>query len=798
MHTRCIPKRYGMHFLHFSLRYISKARGGNFTRVISLTLGLTVSLVLFSYVSYLLSFDRCFPHHERMYQVWIVNERGPFQGIYAPFAPAIQAYAPQIERATRLFKMNKRGIMVGEQYYEAEVIVADTAFLDFFGIQQTAGAEARQILSVPGQVMVSQSLANAMFPNTNPIGQQVMYEANEPKTICGIFADPPAASSLGAFTFLLPFAELEKWAQGWNGGGVFNTYLMLKEGTHVSEVEALLPAFLAKHHAAETMNGQVVLKPISQATFVYGDNVKKAWLLSAIALLMVVVAALNYVLVSLSGMVNRSRTIALLKCNGAHKKNIFTLFLHETFLLSGIALLLSILLILGMAKPISQLTGYSLSALFDPHRIWAPLVVLILSYLLSALLPALLFTRVPIQAAFTGYSDSRKVWKRLLLGLEIGCVTFAIALLTAISFTVYGQLHKDLGYEHDQLLYISLPGGQTEQERHIAELSNLPEVNTAALAVSLPIWGMSGQPCYDNVTRELLFECRWEVADSNYVNTMGIQIVEGENFSHRSRWNSVLVNQEYVRLRGWTDSPIGHTIVDKKKGTDTYTIIGVVQDFYNDGLTQVLPLVIHPIPEYLLFMDGVKDPDNASGITYSDWNPRTLVRMNNLNQASLAAVQTLIKTYESTNNHRIDVYDDLIYDSIAQERSYRNILLLSGIVTLLIALIGLIGYLTDEVNRRSREIRLRKIHGATTKDILLLLTKNTLSLYLIAIGIGLLSAYAVGKHSVGFITTTNGTFWVLFLGSGLAVLLLVFIIQTLKTWRIANSNPVDIQQTLFL
>lgn len=783
-----------MHLFHFSFRYISKARGGNLARIISLTLGLTVSLVLFSYVSYLLSFDRCFPHHKRMYQVWIVNERGPFQGIYAPFAPAIQAYAPQIERATRLLKMNKKGVMVGEQFFEAEVIVADTTFLDFFGIQQTAGENAHKILSVPGQVMVSQSFANAMFPNTNPLGQQILYEANEPKTICGIFTDPPANSSLGLFSLLLPFAEFEEWtqAQNWNGGGVFNTYLLLKEGNHVSQVEALLPAFLAKHRATETMNGQLVLKPLSQATFVYGDNVKKAWLISAIALLMVVVAALNYVLVSISGMVNRSRTIALLKYNGAHKKNIFTLFLSETFILSGIALLLSILLLLGLAKPIYQLTGYSLCALFDLHRIWAPLVVLVLSYLLSAILPALFFTRVPIQAAFIGYSDNRKAWKRLLLGLEIGCVTFAVALLTAISFTVYGQLHKELGYEHKQLLYISLPGGQTEQERHIADLSNLPEVNAAALSISLPIWGMNGQPCYDEVTRELLFECRWEVADSNYVNAMGIQIVEGENFSHRSRWNSVLVNQEYVRLRGWTDSPIGHTIVDKEKGTDTYTIIGVVQDFYNDGLTQILPLVIHPIPDYLLFMEGVKDPDNTSNITYSDWNPRTLVRMNNLNRSSLAAVQTLIKTYESTNNHRIDIYDNLIYDSISQERSYRNILLLSGIIALLIALIGLVGYITDEVNRRSREIRLRKIHGATTEDILLLLSKNTLSLYLISTSIGLVTAYTVGKHSLGIITTTHFTFWLLFLGSGMVVLLLIYFIQTLKTWRIANSNPVDI------
>lgn len=782
-----------MNSIRFSLRYLSKARGSNFTRIISLTLGLSVSLLIFSYVSFLLSFDRCFPNKERIYQMWAyygVQGLGLSEQLNAPVAPCLKQDMPQIEAATRLTGVYHYDMKVDESLFSVHFWGVDTSFCDVFGIERISGEDPHQIFLAKDKIMISQSLATSAFSGKDPVGQRVVVNNQLEFTVAGVFKDLPINTSLGSFNMLTSFdymTEIAAMNTSWYGGDSFPTYFKLVEGARIEEIEAQMPAYIEKYNLKPNMdqwNMEYIFSPISKSSFMSGDSKDMSRLLSALAFLLLFVATMNYVLVSISGLVQRSRTIALLKCNGAHKQDIFRIFLSETLMLILCALILAVLLILAFAKPIEQLTSYPMAELFAWQRIWAPLTVLLIAFLLSGLIPARLFTKVPIEAAFKGISDQKKIWKRVLLGVEIACIACVTALLWITTLQFKQLRDGDMGYDPNNLTYTMFMGRSTQFEQYVNELEALPEVESVGHAYHLPIYGYSGMPCIDEGSRELLFSCRWEIIDRHYIPTMKMEIVEGSNLTEESRATDVIVNQEYVRLRGWTDSPIGHHIMDTQ-GADApiYTIVGVVKDFRIEAGGEILPIVMH---DYKMLMTDTEM--RYGGI-------RTMIRLHEITDESLKAVNDKIKNYESANNHLLAVYSDLLNDQLTPIRSLRNIIGIGAAITLIIALIGLLGYLTDECNRRSKEVAIRKVNGATVGDILQLLGKNTIVMVLVSVCIGLIVAYFAAGKILQSYTARTPLFWWIFAGSALAIIIVVYIIQFGKTWHTANSNPSQMFKT---
>lgn len=776
-----------MKSIRFSLKYLSKARGSNLTRIISLTLGLAVSLLIFSYVSFLLSFNRSFPDKERLYQAWSLYG---VQGIElskqmnAPLAPSMKQDMPQIEAATHTFGTFDYDMKVDESFFPTSTWAADTSFCDVFGIERISGETPREIFTTTDKIMIAQSLAETAFPGKDPIGAHVVINNQLEFTIAGVFKDLPINSTLGKFNVLAPFDYMAKTAQmnvGWNGGDSFLTFFKLVEGARIEEIEAQIPAFIEKYGLKANMEQwqqEYLFTSIAKSPFMEGNQKEMVTLLSALAFLLLFVATMNYVLVSISGLVQRSRTIALLKCNGAHRRDIFRIFLAETLLLILCAILLAALLLLGFAKPIEQLTSYPMAELFSWHRLWAPGSVLVAAFLLAGIIPARIFTKVPVEDAFRGTSDSKRLWKRVLLGVEMACITCVIALLWITTLQFKQLRDGDFGYDPHNLVFTMFMGRPTQYEQYVQELEALPEVESVGHAYQLPIYGYGGMPCIDEESRELLFSCRWEMIDRHYIPTMKMELVDGANFTEASRPTDVIVNQEYVRLRGWTESPIGREIRDDYEDpTPLYTIVGVVKDFRMEADGVVQPIVMHNCYELMTvenhFYGGI----------------RTMIRMHEITGESLSALQEKVETYQSANSHLVITYADLLKEQLTPIRSLRNIIGIGSAITLLIALIGLLGYLNDECNRRGREIAIRKVNGATVNDILQLLGRNMLVLSLISISIGLVVAYfAADKILQQYATRISLHAWI-FIGSAAIVLAIIYLIQFAKTWRAAHCNP---------
>lgn len=772
-----------MNFL-FAFRYLLKMRGSSLTRVISLTLGLGVGLVIFSYVNYVLTFDRFFPDRERIYQVWDVGNDDVSSSMIAPLGPAMAEEMPPVEAATRLRGTFNYELYRNDDAFDAHYLAVDTMFFDVldFGLVQGDGRQ----FTGKDKIMLSESFARTVFGDRDPMGEVVMMKNEFPLTVAGVFRDLPRNSHLGQFNALVPFEYISgSYYMGWDGGDSFPTYLKLRTGKTAADVEALLPDFYERHaltRVVEEFGIRYVLLPITRSAKTGSSVVQTSYILLALALLILFVAAMNYVLISISTLVSRSKTIAMLRCNGARRSDVLRIFLSETLLLLGVSLAASVFLIWALQQQIQSLTGTPLSELFAVSRIWVPAVVVCVVFLLSGIIPAQVFASVPLSTAFRGTADNRRRWKQALLVIELVSVTFTLTLLTAFTLQLRHLRDGGFGFDPDRVVAVA-PLGNRAQFRNMEEaLAALPEVESAGGTSLLPVWGYSGQPCYDEQTGELLFGCRIVWIDENYIPSIGMQLVAGENFTYQNDPHEVLVNETFVRMRGWKpEEALGKRIRSNSSSEgDFHRIRGVVRDFrtsIRSGATE--PIMLRN------FNESMPDPDSYYG---GSW---VCIRLREATPEAMAAVREKIGEYRSADNHRICVLSDQIDDALSTERQIRSIVLIVSLVVLVIALMGLIGYMSDEVRRRSKEIAIRKVNGAAVADVIRLLARDAARMAVPAVVVGAAAGYWVMTLILQLFQSRIALRWWLFGGVACAVLAVVGIVLLVRTWRTANENPIN-------
>jgi len=529
--------------------------------------------------------------------------------------------------------------------------------------------------------------------------------------------------------------------------------------------------------------------PITESSRVDSSVELISWVLMALAALTLFVAAMNYVLISISTLVSRSKTIAMLKVGGARRSDIFRIFCSETAVLTLASVVVAAFLLWALQDQVREITGTPMAELFALKRIWVPLIVILAAFALAALVPARIFTSIPVTLAFRGATDNRRRWKQVLLVVEIVSCTFTLTLLLLAVLQFDKLRNGDFGFVHDRIVYTRFKTPLPGMAPICDAVAALPEVEAAGASEDVPIWGYSGQPCYDEKSKELLFSCRYTLCNEAYMPAMGMQIAAGRNFVPQSNPFEVIVNETYVRLRGWTPrEAVGRQIIDEDSAdARLYTIVGVVKDFRTVIATgQVDPIVMHPLNYYTSF---------------SRYTPEIkirwylMIRLREMSPGALAAVQRKIEEYPSDNNHVLTVYDDLLGDTLSEIRSFRNIVFTVSGITLLIALMGLVGYLGDEMRRRSKEIALRKVNGASTADVLRLLSRDVLWIAVPSVIVGAaISRWGADLLVSNFVERVALRWW-LFALCGSVVLLIVCAVQLVRTWRIANANPIDMIKT---
>lgn len=371
----------------FALRYLRKLRGGTLARVVSLSLGLAVGLLVFSYANYNLTSDRCFPDRERIFQLWAhyadPQHSGYSPQLNAPIAPALAEEVPQVEAATRLFGPRTSDIVRGDNAFQAKYIYADTMFFDVLGFEPMNG-NPKEILLHADQVMLAESFSRTIFGRKDPVGQLVLLNGTDSLTVMGLFRDPNPNQHLGGFNMLCSFEIVKRDLNtSWRGGDSFPSYVKLHKGASVAEVEAQLPAFFDRHGFTEDMkawNRSYRFFPITESSRINTSAGLIAWVLMALAALTLFVASMNYVLISISTLVSRSKTIAMLKVGGARPSDIFRIFCSETAILTFASVIVAGFLLWALQDQVLEITGTPMSELFALKRIWVPLLVILAAF----------------------------------------------------------------------------------------------------------------------------------------------------------------------------------------------------------------------------------------------------------------------------------------------------------------------------------------------------------------------------------------------------------------------------------
>ena len=760
--------------LYYTIQTLLRGRGSNVIKVISLTLGLLVGILLFARVAFELNYDSYYSEPENL---CITLRTGISDGIkkepnidnYGKLAEAIRENFPdEVEDATVLDLFSQSPLYhEGKKMEHVILATSKSHVFSTLGIKVLLGDVSQ--LDRVDVIFISRSLARRLFADANPIGKTINIEIDYPLTVQGVFEDIPENTEFhfdGVYSFDTRSKQYGSERGGWGYDSSYHCMVRFRHPDEREKVEVRMPEMLKKYiHNYKGQSEEYSFMTPSQYHLQKPESRKIVMILSILGFAILLVAGMNNVLISVSSLAQRAKSVGIHKCNGASDGHIYRMFLYESSLLILLSLLFVTVLLFTFKLEIEDLSGASLKALFTWQTLWVPILVSLVLFLVIGLFPGKLFAAIPVTQVFHRFTAHRFVWKRSLLFIQFTGIAFILGLLMVILLQYHQVMTRDMGYKVDNLAVGWSPYREIDKMDGI--LRGLPIVEEFCNASTIIYGGYMGQPYTDAHGKE--FMGRIEFVDEHYVPVMGLQIIKGRNIQQDKE---ILINEEMVRQIGWTDSPIGKNLEDGKNNFGT--IVGVVKDYVVQSA--YMPQAPVALMSNLEWMNVL--------------NKRNIILKEPFGE-NLAKINTLMKEAFPTV--------DIVFRSARQEidkqyqevRRFRNVVIIASIAILLIALMGLFGFVNDEIQRRSKEIAIRKVNGAEVPDILRLVSGNIFWTALSAVLVGIVFAYIVSNKWLeqfsDRVSVNGGHFLVVII----IILLLIMGSVIGRSWNVANENPVN-------
>ena len=780
--------------LNIALRSLFKKGRSNGIKILSLGVGLAMGLVLISKVCFERSFDKFYPDSDRIYRLHenIIRdgEYKSYGQVSGGVATAMQVEIPEVEKATRLTYIGGDKELFktqdGNRYSARYVVMGDTNVFDLLPRPILIG-DPKETLSRPGYVMISNRIAKLLGGAEQAVNKEFEFESSpgQTYTIGGVFEDVPENSHL-RFEIVASLEGMSKWSrENWLGNDRYLGYVKLYPGTDPESLTTAIREMQGRHCDLEEVKKAGIDLTYSLVPLMdmhsNSDEVKSMnSLLGFLAFVLIFTAAMNYVLIVISTLINRTKEVAVHKCYGASDKNLFGMIMSETCLHMLISLLLAAFLIVLFRTKTEELLGATLGALFSTQTIVILIGVCIVIFFITGLIPTYMFLRIPVAAAFRNFKESRRYWKLCLLFIQLLATAYLVALLSVINKQYDYMVNVDPGYAYEKLAYCSTQGvEESVRNTAIEELRKIPEVDKVSACYDLPISGMSG----NNVSlpgddRELFNIADMYWVKDDFFSLMEIPVIEGEVFrSNGSASNKVMVSRSFVekmeQVAGWTGSAIGKNVIitEHSQNGEPFTICGVYED---------------------VCIGSTGNPDTRpTALFYDRYAPMILIKFHEMSPENIKKAQKVLEDVMPDRNVTVTAYYMDMIDLYKDSRTFRDSVMIGGIVTLIIALIGLLGYTSDETNRRGREIAIRKVNGATAWSILKMISKDISYIAIPAIVIGMTVAYYSGTGWLEKFTEKAPIGFFIFLAGAMMVYVLIIACVLYRAWAVSNSNPVD-------
>lgn len=764
-------------------------------KIISLSIGLAVGLVLIAKVYFEQSYDICYPDNNRIFRlhesITQSGEEKDYGQVSGAVAVGMKREIPEVEVATRLTYVGRAGTLFttpDKQRYATDfpVLMADSNLFSVLPVPILLG-NPEEVLARPNNVMISRKLADKMggIAKVHNITFKVDVDPFTTYTIGGVFDDVPENSHL-RYDMLLSMAGMDESSlENWIGNDRYLAYVKLIPGVTPESLAPAIRQMQERNQDLEVVKKLGVelsytLKPLRQMHSDDGGVKNMIVLLSLLAFALLFTAVMNYILIAISSIVNRTKEIAVHKSYGASEWNIHDIIMSETLVHMFCSLILALFLIFLGQDLIENLLDVSVKALLMSEGSLLLLAVCAVVFLVTGFVPGALFARIPVAAAFRNFKESKRIWKLGLLFLQFVATGLLVTLLFVIGKQYNFMVNDKPGYAYDRLAYCDISVvDSTTRYKILDELMRLPEVEQVSTAYGLPIEGASGNNIGIPGKDADLFNIADQYWVSNgYLELMEIPVIEGRSFIENvSTSNEVMVNRNFVekmkQFVDWSDGPIGKSIsISEHDKYQYYTICGVYENYRIGSLVGM---------------------DNRPSVLFYQQRPTAnlLVKFRSLTSESVLQATEKLEELMPDKNPVLKVYQAEMVNMYSDSHKFRSQALIGGLITWLISLIGLIGYTNDEVNRRRKEIAIRKINGAVMKDIVSIFLKDILPIAIPAIVLGSGFSYYVAKiWQEQFVEKVPLTFGI-FASGALLVALVVVVCVVYRIWMVVDDNPVE-------
>ena len=772
-----------------------KTKNDILIKVLSLSIGLSVGIVLIAKVFFELSYDSFYKDIDRVYTIRNYYSQHGDEHDYGQVSGAVPVgfmeEVPGIEVGTRTtFVFN------GDIYLDADgnklkgnLVCADTCFFKVFDRPILAG-DPVQVLRKWGSVMVNRSFAEKMGGVQECIGKQIANADMDglKMTIEGVFDDFPKNGSLDYDILLSMDTYGKRSTDNWLGNDRYKGYVKLAPGIDPNTLSDAIRKMQEAHQPLEQMEAQGIsmryfLSPFSTMHTSSPKVRTQVILLSIIAALLIIISLLNYILIVISSMVKRSKEVGVRKCYGAEGKHIYWMLTKESLLHMSLSLVIAAIIIFAGRGIVENLLGVPFQTLLVPQSIVAIAAVLLLVLVISIVVPAELYQRIPVLAAIKNHTENSRRWKLSLIGVQVLINVFLVVMMLIIGSQYQKVSNADTGYDYKNLYYFDLfDGDRHAQVRAVETLRRLPEVSGVAAAYNLPYSGSNGDNVYlPEDDRELFniadqYECSPEFYD-----LLNIRFVEGRAPRDSSE---VVVDEKFVQkmayFTDWSDGAVGKQVFITGHGGNGmmdkgyFTISGVYKSF---------------------LIGNLQDVDERPGALFygeigsmAHWMPHILFKVR---PDALEKVRCALNEALPDKEINIVSYAEEMRAAYADSKKMRNTMALGVVFSLLIALLGLIGFIKDESLRRSKEMAVRKINGATTQDILSIFAKDIMKLSAVMAVIACAAAFFVAHKWLEQFAEKVSLNPLYFIGGAALTLLIVLSVVVLNCLKIARANPVD-------
>ena len=784
------------------LKSLNQRGQHNWIKIVCLAVGLATGIVLIGKAGFEQSWDKFFPTSDRIY---VVCEDIIRNGEYKHYpqtagavAHGIKRYCPQVEAATRYtsFAWDMPIVTDDDKRVRTNYALVDSCFFDVFPFRILVG-NPKKTLSQVDCCMIPRSLAEKLMGIENPldlVGKKIYYNIRGgwALTVGGIYEDIPLNSKLHGMEVMVSMPTITRimfdGRDNWVGNDRYESYVRLAKGIMPDDLKPQIEKMKRDNLPLDELKKAGVdlgfsVQPLVDYHTKDEGTRRMTWIVSILAAVLIGCAVMNYLLLVIGGISRRAKEMAVHQCYGAEARHIYQKVMTESIVHLLLSLILAALLLFLFKETIEELVGAPLMVLLlTGSNIWLIVSTCLVVLLITGFVPSWIYTHIPLAAAFKNYNHSHRIWKLLLLGLQFASATFLIILLIVVGRQYRMMVNDDPGYDYSTLGSLLVDGVSIEQRQLVMdELRKLSSVKGVTMSYANLTQHQSG----DNILlpgddREYMNIADLYYVGDGYFDVMEIPLVSGRTFTEQTdTLREVMVSRKFEErmkeLAGW-DQALGKQIICTSF-QGPYTIVGVFEDTRIGSIT---------------------NPDTRPSVCYYSRKPEQmhyiLIRFQSMD--GLEAANKLVKELV-TDNPDISIvpYNQMVTELYTDAHRFRTTVMIGGLVALIIALIGLIGYLAGEIARRQKEIAIRKVNGARIADVLKLFHTDILRVALPAVVIGATGAWYVARLWLEQFSEKTTLSPIILVGGALAVIIVILSVVCLGCYRVASSNPVNYLKT---